>query len=71
LSHNSICCIHCGREFATVQEHFIPKCTLQHELRTRVVCAMGGIRSIKREMEILQKFVDENCSHVTKDNKEE
>ena len=71
MVHNTFCCTSCGREYETAKDHFMPKCILQHELRTRVVCAMEGIRLIKRELEILENFVNKNCSHITKDDKEE
>ena len=66
LAHNMVCCTECGREFSTAPEHFIPKCLLQHELRTRILCVKDGMRMIKREMKILEDFVEEYCSHCKK-----
>lgn len=70
MAHKTICCIDCGREFATEQEHFIPKCGMQHKLRTRVLCMEYALRMMKRELAILETVVNENCSHC-KSEKEE
>jgi hypothetical protein len=63
LAHETICCTDCGREFETAQEHFVPKCVLQHRLRTRIVSMQYVLNMFQRELELLEMVVNENCSH--------
>lgn len=70
MAHKTICCTECGREFETEQEHFIPKCVLQHKLRTRVVSMQYGLNILKRELALLETVVNENCSHCVEQKEE-
>ena len=63
MKKSTLCCKECGREFVSCQEHFVPKCLLQHELRTRSLCINDHVRAIRRELKILEDFVNEYCSH--------
>lgn len=69
MVEGTLCCKDCGRHFTDASEHFIPKCALQHKIRTRVLCIQYFIKMLKRELQLLENLVNEDYSQCL--NKEE